>query len=144
MLTAQEFQEMNKGTAPVEAGKFQSPPYAAQTPNQTPNQGGDLPQQLSELTSKYEHLNVRYKHIVEERDALSKQVMDLRRKLSEQEESSGGRGRAEEIRVLGKLIDEEHSLREAARESGTLLLDDLYKSHNRFVNAFFSIVGSDK
>ncbi|MDR1134383.1 MAG: hypothetical protein LBL05_09460 [Synergistaceae bacterium] len=97
-----------------------------------------VPQQKhEELMEQYAHLNDRFKRLVEERDALSRQVSELRHTVAEQSKDGALQGRdyKEEIRLLGKLIDDEQSLRVAARPG-----DELYARHDRLVNVFLNIV----
>jgi hypothetical protein len=92
-----------------------------------------------ELRALYDRLHERYKHLVEERDELSRQLSELRKKTG----GEGGRSGdyKEEIRLLGKLIDDEQSLRAAALEKGTFHPgEDPYARHDKLVNVFLSIM----
>jgi hypothetical protein len=96
----------------------------------------------NEVMEQYARLNDRFKRVVEERDALSKQIAELKRALAERGESqAGGRDYKEEIRLLGKLIEDEQSLRKVVYESGAFKIgDDPYARHDRLVNVFLNIV----
>ncbi|MDR2523040.1 MAG: hypothetical protein LBC93_05005 [Synergistaceae bacterium] len=102
----------------------------------------ELQRKLTDLTERFERLSSRHKHIVEERDVLSRQVAELRRKLDEKGEVARGHDAAEEIRMLGKLMEADRRLREMALERG-LVGDDPYLKHEKFVDAFFKIVTRD-
>jgi chromosome segregation ATPase len=106
-----------------------------------------IPQEKhDELMEQFVRLNDRYKRIVEERDALSRQVTELRRVIAERQASGEplGHDYKEEIRLLGKLLDDEQSLRKAAMESGVFKpSQDTYARHDRLVNVFLNIVGRD-
>jgi uncharacterized coiled-coil DUF342 family protein len=96
-----------------------------------------------ELMEQYGRLSERFKSLVEERDNLSRQVTDLKRALAERGESSAAPGHdfKEEIRLLGKLIDDEQTLRKVAIENGTYKPgEDTYARHDRLVNVFLNIV----
>ena len=93
----------------------------------------------NDLQSQYDRLNVRYKHIVEERDALARQVHELRRQI--EGDSSCKHDTIEEIRLLNKLMDEEQKLLDEARKKGALPADcDLFARQDRFMNAYLSII----
>jgi hypothetical protein len=101
-------------------------------------------QKHEELMAQFERLRERYRRIVEERDSLSRQITELKRTAAEQTQAgtSGGSDYREEIRLLGKLIDDEQSLRKAAIESGAFRHgEDPYARHDRLVNVFLNIVG---
>ena len=128
--------------APVPAPPTQ---MTAPAPAAEPHKGtSDLvPQEKhNELMEQYARLVERYKHLVEERDALSRQVAELKHALSEHGESgAGGRDYKEEIRLLGKLIEDEQSLRKAVVDSGAYKPgDDPYARHDKLVNVFLNIV----
>ena len=90
---------------------------------------------------QYTHLLERHKRMLAERDALAKQVTELKRSLAEQQGETGGRDYKEEIRLLGKLIDNEQSLRKTAVESGAYKPgEDLYGRHDKLVQVFLNIV----
>jgi len=116
--------------APVKAASAREPdkkeePLNAPAPN--------------DLQEKYDRLGVRYKHILEERDSLSRQVQELRRRV--EDEPSYRHDTVEEIRLLNKLMDQEHALRDAASEKGKPLIGyDAFTRHDKFVNAFLCIV----
>jgi hypothetical protein len=95
-------------------------------------------QQHEELQAQYTRLLDRFKSLVEERDALSRQVSELKRTLAEQEKNGPipGRDYKEEIRLLGKLIDSEQALRTSAAKPG----DYLYERHDKLLNVFLNIV----
>jgi hypothetical protein len=98
-----------------------------------------VPQQKhEELMKQYNRLVERFKSLAEERDALSRQVSELKRVLAEQEKNGvvPGRDYKEEIRLLGKLIDSEQALRTAAAKPG----DYLYERHDKLLNVFLNIV----
>jgi len=93
----------------------------------------------SELLAKYDQLNVRYKHLVEERDNLSRQVNELRHQL--EENSQCRRGSSEELKLLSKLVDEERDLRDYTRENGIMPTSyDSFARHDKLVGAFLSII----
>jgi hypothetical protein len=101
-------------------------------------------QQHEELREQFVRLGERYKRIVEERDSLSRQITELKRAAAERakNETSGGSDYREEIRLLGKLIDDEQSLRKTALENGTFRMgEDPYSRHDKLVNVFLNIVG---
>jgi hypothetical protein len=101
-------------------------------------------QKHEELREQLVRLGERYKRIVEERDSLSRQITELKRAAAEQAQTgaTGGSDSREEIRLLGKLIDDEQSLRKAALESGTYRPgEDPYARHDKLVNVFLNIVG---
>jgi hypothetical protein len=124
-----------------QAAEYQQPvqtPPASIVPAVSP----EAPQKGNgeELRALYDRLHERYKHLVEERDELSRQLSELRRKTG-----SGEGGRAgdykEELRLLGKLIDDEQSLRAAALEKGTFQPgEDPYVRHDKLVNVFLNIM----
>jgi chromosome segregation ATPase len=93
-------------------------------------------QQHEELKEQYVRLGDRFKRLVEERDALSRQVSELRSTLAEygRTRESQGRDYKEEIRLLGKLIDDEQSLRGTAKPG-----DELYARHDKLVDVFLNI-----
>jgi hypothetical protein len=98
-----------------------------------------VPQQKhAELMKQYTRLTERFKSLAEERDSLSRQVSELKRVLAEQEKNGTLQGRdyKEEIRLLGKLIDAEQSLRSADAKQG----DYLYERHDKLLNVFLNIV----
>jgi len=96
----------------------------------------------NELVEQYMRLGERHKRILEERDALAKQVTELKRVIAEREEAkAAGLDYKEEIRLLGKLIDNEQSLRKTVLESGEYKSgDDPYARHDKLVNVFLNIV----
>jgi hypothetical protein len=97
-----------------------------------------VPQEkYEELMEQYAHLSDRFKRLVEERDSLSRQVSELKRAAAEQSQTGASQGHdyKEEIRLLGKLIDDEQALRSIAKPG-----DELYARHDRFVNVFLNIV----
>jgi hypothetical protein len=101
---------------------------------QPPNGNGE------ELRALYDRLHERYKHLVEERDELSRQLSDLRKKTGSGEGKQTGDYK-EELRLLGKLIDDEQSLRAAALEKGNFSAgEDPYARHDKLVNVFLSIM----
>jgi hypothetical protein len=87
---------------------------------------------------QYARLSERFKRLVEERDALSRQVSELKRAAAEQSQNGAPKGRDynEEIRLLGKLIDDEQALRKTAAKPG----DSLYERHDKLLNVFLNIV----
>jgi hypothetical protein len=92
----------------------------------------------NELVDQYTRLGDRYKRTVEERAMLAKQVTDLKRALAERGEAHDFK---EEIRLLGKLIDNEQMLRKAVLESGALKPgEDPYARHDKLVEVFLSIL----
>jgi hypothetical protein len=100
-------------------------------------------QKHEELRDQLVRLGERYKRIVEERDSLSRQITELKRAAAERTQAgaTGGSDYREEIRLLGKLIDDEQSLRKAAVESGAFKPgEDPYARHDRLVNVFLNIV----
>jgi hypothetical protein len=99
-----------------------------------------------ELADQYTKLMDRHKRILEERDALSRQVSELRQALAERGESGAAEGRdyKEEIRLLGKLIEDEQLLRKAAISSGAYRPgEDPYARHDKLVNVFLNIVARE-
>ena len=89
-----------------------------------------------ELMEQYARLSDRFKRLVEERDSLSRQVSELKRSAAAQDQAGAqGRDYKEEIRLLGKLIDDEQSLRSSAKPG-----DEFYARHDRLVNVFLNIV----
>jgi hypothetical protein len=135
---------------PPQAAPSYPPPQAAEYPQpiQTPpaapvaapaaaaerTGGGE------ELRALYDRLHERYKHLVEERDELSRQLSDLRKKVGSGEGARQGDYK-EELRLLGKLIDDEQSLRAAALEKGTFPTgEDPYARHDKLVSVFLSIM----
>jgi len=100
----------------------------------------ELSRKLNEMIAKYEQLNNRCKYLAEARDTLSRQVSELRKKVSDYEDLHAS-GTAEAIRLLSKLIDEESRLRDDALKNGHLPLDhNPYDRHNQFVNIFFKLM----
>jgi hypothetical protein len=102
-----------------------------------------LQRKHDELMEQYKRLSERFKRIVEERDSLSRQVSEFRRTLAERDQNGTlhGRDYKEEIRLLGKLIDNEQSLRNAAIERGAYNPgDDPYARHDKLVSVFLNIV----
>jgi hypothetical protein len=100
-----------------------------------PQKGND-----EELRALYNRLHERYKHLVEERDELSRQLSELRKKTGIGEGGRSGDYK-EELRLLGKLIDDEQSLRAAALEKGSFQPgEDPYARHDKLVNVFLSIM----
>ena len=145
MLTVEELREMNANFQSNDEGErtTTTPPYFTQD-QKSLEQKDELSQKLSDLISKYDRQSVRFKHVLEERDELSRQVAELRRKVSDKDVPRG-HDVGEEIRLLNKLMDQERSLCDAARESGSLPSDyDPYARHNKFVDAFISIVMREK
>jgi len=143
MMTEIEFQSMSAG---FQAAELPARPIFPTSPTQDqeikPEHKEETQNAQNDLQEKYDRLNVRHKHIVEERDSLSKQVQDLRRKV--EVSTYHKHDTVEEIKLLNKLIDEEHSLRDEAREKGTLPANyDAFTRHDRFVSAFLSIVSRD-
>ncbi|MDR1515471.1 MAG: hypothetical protein LBS45_07550 [Synergistaceae bacterium] len=97
-----------------------------------------VPQQKhEELMEQYARLSDRFKRLVEERDSLSRQVSELKHSIAEQGQAGESKGRdyKEEIRLLGKLIDDEQALRNAAQPG-----DELYARHDKLVSVFLNIV----
>jgi hypothetical protein len=147
MMIENDIHNLNAGFQVADASPRYMQPLQS-TPLQTPPlQRADTEPALKEvvlnaqndLSEKYDRLNVRYKHILEERDALSKQVHDLRRQV--EGSSSLKHDTVEEIKLLNKLLDEERALRVEAREKGALPTGyDAFARHEKFLNAFLSIV----
>ncbi|MDR1136989.1 MAG: hypothetical protein LBK91_01585 [Synergistaceae bacterium] len=111
-----------------------APPSIVPETQEQPHGNGD------ELRTLYDRLHERYKHLIEERDELSRQVSQLRNKTA-----AGGDGQSgdykEELRLLGKLIDDEQSLRTAAMEKGIFQPgEDPYARHDKLVNVFLGII----
>jgi hypothetical protein len=110
--------------------------------------GEMVPQEKhDELMEQFARLTERYKRIVEERDNLSRQVSELKRVMAERSESGEplGHDYKEEIRLLGRLIDDEQTLRKAAIESGVIKPgQDPYARHDKLVNVFLNIVGRNE
>ncbi|MDR3164656.1 MAG: hypothetical protein LBU13_03675 [Synergistaceae bacterium] len=101
-----------------------------------------VPQQKhEELAEQYADLSDRFQHLAEERDSLSREVSELKRAIAEQSHAGALQGRdyKEEIRLLGKLIDNEQSLHNSAAPG-----DELYARHDRLVNIFLNIVARTK
>ena len=159
MLPAKEFQEVNAGfqmlgeaDQPQQGGAYgnvEQDNLSHRLDNALQDKMGgppdpteELQRKLTDLTERFERLSSRHKHIVEERDVLSRQVAELRRKLDEKGEVARGHDSAEEIRMLGKLMEADRRLREIALEKG-LAGDDPYLKHEKFVDAFFKIVTRD-
>ena len=96
-----------------------------------------------ELMEQFARLSERHKRMLAERDTLAKQVAELKRVLVETKEArTTGRDYKEEIRLLGKLIDNEQSLRKAVLESGAYTPGETpYARHDRLVEVFLNIVG---
>ncbi|MDR1379438.1 MAG: hypothetical protein LBJ36_10370 [Synergistaceae bacterium] len=142
MLTVEEMQELNAGIlVPQEVESFPSL-VPIEVPIET-NQGQseDLTRKLNDITQQYNHLSMRYKHVLEERDEMSTQIAEFRRRISNESEARV-QYKAEALRLLGKLVDEEHSLRESV---GSLPADgDLYARHNKFVKAFFNLMPDEQ
>ena len=164
MMTDNDFQSMSVGFQTAEAPtryvpQFQATPTQVAPPQVTLIQAGSstaMPVQATpvkepekkeepvnastpDLQEKFNRLNVRYKHILEERDSLSRQVQELRRRI--EDEPSYRHDTVEEIRLLNKLMDEERAIRDTAAEKGKLPANyDAFTRHDKFVNAFLSIV----
>jgi hypothetical protein len=124
----------------TQAAEYQQPvnippaPVVSPVQQESPKGSGD------ELRTLYDRLHERYKHLVEERDELSRQLSDLRGNAA-----PGGGGQPgdykEELRLLGKLIDDEQSLRAAALEKGIYQPgEDPYARHDKLVNVFLGII----
>jgi len=104
------------------------------------NSSQELSRRLDEMTAKYDQLNTRFKHIVEARDALSKQVLELRKKVDEYE-GLNLNGTNESIRLLSKLVDEESYFRAEADRNNFLPPNyNPYDRHNQFVNLFLKLM----
>jgi len=120
---------------------LQTSPHTPPAPKSAPKEHASAAQ--ADAAEKYNRLSVRYKHLIDERDALSRQVWEFRRRL--EENPSGKNDVSEEIKLLNKLIDEEQVLRAEARERGALPPGyDPLARHEKFVNAFLSIVTRDQ
>jgi len=92
----------------------------------------------NELAEQFTRLLERHKHMLEERDALAREVGELKRALAEK---GTGRDYKEEIRLLGKLIDNEQSLRKTVVDNGAYKPEeDLYARHDKLVQVFLNIV----
>jgi hypothetical protein len=136
-------------TAPHQPHVVQAPPQAHVSQVQPHASSEIVPQRKhEELMEQYARLSDRFKRIVEERDALSRQVTELRKALTDRGASSaqagegGPRDYKEEIRLLGKLIDDEQSLRAVAIEKGVYKPgEDPYARHDKLVSVFLNIVG---
>ena len=161
MITGTEFQSINSINAEFQAVAAQklpeapilhlsdlqiSPPQAPPlqtSPPQKPEQKAQAHNEPTDISEKYNKLSVRYKHLVDERDALSRQVWEFRRKLEENPSSKHDVN--EELKLLNKLIEEEQALRAQASEKGALPSGyDALARHEKFVNAFLSIVSRDQ
>ena len=161
MITGTELQSLNSINAEFQAAAAAKLPEApilhlsdlqmppAQKPEQKAQAQAQIqaqtqaPNEPTDIAEKYNRLSVRYKHLVDERDALSRQVWEFRRKL--EENPSGKRDVNEEIRLLNRLIDEEQALRAEAHEKGVLPAGyDALSRHDRFVNAFLSIIAREQ
>ena len=121
-----------------QAAEYSQPiqPPAPIAPAAQPQQSGNG----DELRALYDRLHERYKHLVEERDELSRQLSELRKKTGIGEGRQSGDYK-EELRLLGKLIDDEQSLRTAALEKGNFSAgEDPYARHDKLVNVFLSIM----
>ncbi|MDR2779538.1 MAG: hypothetical protein LBB28_00255 [Synergistaceae bacterium] len=123
-----------------------SPPPPVQTPPASiipaPQAAAAAPQQGGgdELRALYDRLHERYKHLVEERDELSRQLSELHKKPGNAEGGHSGDYK-EELRLLGKLIDDEQSLRTAALEKGIFPPgEDPYARHDKLVSVFLGIM----
>ena len=155
MMTDNDFQSMSVGFQTAETPvrfipQFQAAPTQVTPAQVMPIQAAQFrePEKKEELLhapatndfqEKYDRMSVRYKHIVEERDSLSRQVQELRRKI--EDEPSYRHDTVEEIRLLNKLMDEERAMRDAASEKGKLPAGfDSFTRHDKFVNAFLCIV----
>ena len=92
----------------------------------------------SDLTEQFTRLLERHKRILAERDALAREVAELKRVLA----SKGtGHDYKEEIRLLGKLIENEQSLRKAVVDSGAYEPGNApYARHDKLVEVFLNIV----
>ena len=146
MLTVEELREMNANfQPPADEGERTAAPVAPEAPAFFSNEHkDDLSQKLNDLISKYDRQSIRFKHVLEERDELSRQVSELRR-MASNGDIAHGHDVGEEIRLLSKLMDEERGLYESARVNGSLPPEyNPYIRHNQFVDAFFSIVTRDK
>jgi len=112
---------------------------ASQTTLDVSNQ--ELSRKLDEMTKKYEQLDNRCKRLAEARDALSKQVSELRKKVDEYEELNL-QGTTEAIKLLSKLVDEESLFRSEARKNNNFLPPghNPYNRHNQFVNLFLKLM----
>ena len=126
--------------APIQAAQAQVTPIQTASAREPEKKEEQLYSPApSDLQEKFDRLNVRYKHIVEERDSLSRQIQDLRRRI--ENEPSYRHDTVEEIRLLNKLMDDERALRDIATEKGRLPIGyDAFARHDKFVNAFLSIV----
>ena len=118
-----------------------SAPAPLPTPAPKPESQKIVPvEKHHELIEQFTRLSDRHKRILAERDELAKQVTELKRALTEREEG-GGRDYKEEIRLLGKLIDSEQSLRKAVVDSGAFKPgEDPYARHDKLVQVFLNIV----
>ena len=122
---------------------------AAHYPAPQPKPAGDIMPQAKhdELAEQYTKLMERHKRILEERDALSRQVSELKQALAERGGEPGsveGRDYKEEIRLLGKLIEDEQLLRKAVISSGAHKPgEDPYARHDKLVNVFLNIVARE-
>jgi hypothetical protein len=117
-------------------------PTQAESPEPQNTSFEIVPQQKhAELAEQYADLSDRFKRLTEERDSLLREVSELRRAIAEQSQAGTLQGRdyKEEIRLLGKLIDNEQSLHNSAVPG-----DDLYARHDRLVNIFMNIVARTK
>ena len=128
--------------APVQPVPLVSAPAhvpPAHVPATVPESNKMVPHEKhSDLMEQFTRLGERHKRMLAERDALAKQVAELKQSLSEKSE---GHDYKEEIRLLGKLIDNEQSLRKAVVESGTYDPGNApYARHDRLVEVFLNIV----
>ena len=135
----QELAAPVQASMPVQA----SAPVTAPTsvPARAPESNKIVPvEKHHELVEQFTQLSDRHKRILAERDALAKQVTELKRALAERPEE-GNRDYKEEIRLLGKLIDSEQSLRKAVADSGAYKPgEDPYARHDKLVQVFLNIV----
>ena len=129
MATENELQNMNATGQAVDAAALPGQTQAVE----------EGPKEQIDFQEKYERLGVRYKHLLEERDALSRQVSELRRQL--EEAGACKHDTVEEIKLLNKLLDEERALYDEAREKGALpAAFNALTRHDKFVGAFFNII----
>jgi aspartate oxidase len=143
MLTVQEMQELNGGVlVPQETETFLSPVpiETAHGQSDDPTRNTRESKDVNDLAQQYNRLSMRYKHVVEERDAMSTQIAEFRRRQAEEGEGRA-QYKAEALKLLGKLVDEEARLRESS--GGTFPSgDDPFARHEKFVKAFFNLVPS--
>jgi len=143
----QYISQIHEQPKPAPTRELPPVPVSTVAPPSVPASGkesaGAVPEEKhNELVEQFGRLSERYKLAVKEQDALTKQVAELKRALNERGDAGAvGRDFKEEIRLLGKLIDDEQSLRKALMESGTFKPgDEPYARHDKLVTVFLNIV----